>query len=250
VYVLPALPEPERTAAALRGLLSHESAAQYWGIQTLQPPTSVHVTVPHGAHPQALPGVVIHQTRTLAPPPSQRWERSSATEPLATVLDCATALPFRDALAIADSALALRFVTSSELLAATEASRGPGRPVRLMVARYADPRAQNPLESALRAIVIECRICGFVPQCPVQVGRREWHLDLGDPDRRVALEAEGYEHHGSREALVRDCERYDELGRRGWLVLRFAWEQVMFRPEWVGEVLVDALAVRRRVRTA
>jgi len=216
VYVLPALPEPERAAAALRGLLSHESAAQYWGIQTLQPPASVHVTVPHGAHPQALPGVVIHQTRTLALRPSQPWERASATE----------------------------------LLTAAEATRGPGRPARLRVARHADPRAQNPLESALRAIVIERRICGFVPQCPVQVGRREWHFDLGTPTGGWRSRPRGSSTTARARRWSGDCQRYDELGRRGWLVLRFAWEQVMFRPEWVEEVIVDALAVRRRVRKA
>ena len=44
------------------------------------------------------------------------------------------------------------------------------------------------------------------------------------------LEADSFEFHGERAALSRDCERYDELVARDWLVLRFTWEQVMHRP--------------------
>ena len=39
-----------------------------------------------------------------------------------------------------------------------------------------------------------------------------------------------------RELLVAD----------GWTVLRFTWEDVMFRPEWVREVLVRAVGVDAR----
>ncbi len=201
--------------------------------------------MPHRCHPAAMAGVRIHQSRTLEPARSRPWDRSPVTSPLRTVLDCATGLPFCQALAIADSALALEFVGAEELRSAAEATRGPGRPVRLRVARLADGRAQNPFESALRATLIGRGITSFRPQCPVSVGRRELHLDLGDPDRMLAVEADGFEHHGSRQALARDCERYGELGRRGWIVLRFAWEHVMFRPDWVGDVVADAVCLRR-----
>lgn len=58
------------------------------------------------------------------------------------------------------------------------------------------------------------------------------------------LEADSFEFHGQRAALTRDCERYDELVARGWLVLRFTWEQVMLRPDWVARVI--EATVRRR----
>jgi very-short-patch-repair endonuclease len=69
-------------------------------------------------------------------------------------------------------------------------------------------------------------------------------VDLADVDRRIVLEADSFEHHGERADLVRDCERYDELVACGWTVLRFSWEHVMFRPEWVAEVV--ARTVRRQ----
>jgi very-short-patch-repair endonuclease len=58
-------------------------------------------------------------------------------------------------------------------------------------------------------------------------------VDLADPELKIAVEADSFEHHGSRAALVRDCERYDALSAAGWTVLRFTWEHVMSRPDWV-----------------
>lgn len=42
---------------------------------------------------------------------------------------------------------------------------------------------------------------------------------------------------GTRKALKKDCERYNALAQRSWVVLRFSWEHVMFEPEYVAEVL-------------
>jgi very-short-patch-repair endonuclease len=69
-------------------------------------------------------------------------------------------------------------------------------------------------------------------------------VDLGDPTRKIALEADSYAHHGTREGLVRDCRRYDELVRSGWLLLRFSWEHVMFEPGWLASIVTDTCALR------
>ncbi len=54
--------------------------------------------------------------------------------------------------------------------------------------------------------------------------------DLVDERLGIILEADSFAWHGSRAALRRDAKRYDEFVVRGWLVLRFAWEDVMSRP--------------------
>ena len=51
------------------------------------------------------------------------------------------------------------------------------------------------------------------------------------------MEADSFEFHGHRRALKQDCERYNALGLRGWLVLRFAYEHVMHDPDYVREAL-------------
>jgi very-short-patch-repair endonuclease len=62
--------------------------------------------------------------------------------------------------------------------------------------------------------------------------------DLVDRSRRIVIEAESFEFHGKRKALKRDCERYTGLVVRGWRVVRFAWEHVMFEPDYVQDCLV------------
>lgn len=157
----------------------------------------------------------------------------TVTSPVRTVLDCAMSLPFPEALAVADSALRLRLVAPDDLRAVARARRGPGRARVAAVAEAADARAESPLESAMRAIVITAGVPGFEPQLVIDEDGLRVRSDLGDRSRRIVLEADSFEHHGHRRALVRDCWRYDELTIRGWRVLRFAWEHVMFEPDWV-----------------
>ena len=54
---------------------------------------------------------------------------------------------------------------------------------------------------------------------------------------RLVVEAESFEFHGKRRMLKHDCERYNAFVVDGWLVVRFAWEHVMFEPEYVAGVL-------------
>jgi very-short-patch-repair endonuclease len=172
------------------------------------------------------------------------------TSPLRTILDCAATLPFVQALAVADSALAFTLVGKAELLAAACGTRGAGRPARLRVAVHADGRAANAFESALRGVLIEAGLTGFVPQVRIPLERRAVRVDLADEVRRVVLEADSYEHHGDRQAWERDCERYDELTAAGWVVLRITWRQVVDRPGRVVELVRSTLCHHTPVTSA
>ena len=46
-------------------------------------------------------------------------------------------------------------------------------------------------------------------------------VDLGSEDLMLAVEADGFEHHGTRRALRKDCRRHTELAVFGWSTLRF-----------------------------
>jgi very-short-patch-repair endonuclease len=74
--------------------------------------------------------------------------------------------------------------------------------------------------------------------------------DLVDRDRRIVLEADSFEWHGDRAALRRDAKRYNRLVIDGWIVLRFAWEDVMFDQDYVRDVLVAVVAFVDRRRKA
>jgi very-short-patch-repair endonuclease len=58
-------------------------------------------------------------------------------------------------------------------------------------------------------------------------------VDLGSEELSLAVEADGFEHHGTRQGLRRDCRRHTDLAVHGWSSLRFTFEDVMGEPEWV-----------------
>lgn len=89
----------------------------------------------------------------------------------------------------------------------------------------------------VRAILIEAGITGFVPQVEIKDESFSARIDLAHPALSIALEADSFEFHGTRKALRRDCRRHVNLTIRGWRLLRFSWEDVMYDPEWVVEVV-------------
>jgi very-short-patch-repair endonuclease len=234
-YALPGLPPALKTARGLSGVLSHESAAEYWLLESVARPTTVHVTVPPQAHRPAVKGVTLHYS-TIGD--------EEVTSPLRTVLDCARTLPFREGLAIADSALRRDLVTRGELVEAARRLTNRGSRRARDVAECSTAAAANPLESALRAVVIDAGLEGFEAQLVIAEDGLSVRVDLGHPALRLVAEADSFEFHGSRSALDRDCRRYDELVSRGWLVLRFSWEQVMFDPGWVRAKLIETYRLR------
>ena len=146
-------------------------------------------------------------------------------------------LPLAEALAIADSALHQRILDADDLQAAAHRLRGPHRRRIRQIVALADGRAESVLESALRAILIEAGIDGFEPQVAVRDEEFSARVDLGHQELKIALEADGFEYHSARQDLVKDCRRHVNLSIRGWTLLRFSWEDVMYDGEWVAEAV-------------
>jgi very-short-patch-repair endonuclease len=226
-------------ARELWGTVSHVSAAEVWELGVLEPPTSLHVTVRrHRGRVDRPAGVTVHYADLPAGD-----VRGQLTSVLRTVLDCARSCTFPQALAIADTALRVGHITRQELVMAAVALRGPGSARARRVARFADARAMSPLESALRGILIEGGITWFQPQYRVRVrGRWIATVDLCDLRTMIVLEADSFLWHGQRAALERDCRRYNDLVVAGYVVLRFAWEQVLGDPAWVLATVKAVLA--------
>ena len=85
-----------------------------------------------------------------------------------------------------------------------------------LVAQHADRRAANPFESVLRALA---RSRGFDAHATAGGQRDPGSIavvDLGSEDLMLAVEADGFEHHGTRRALRKDCRRHTELAVFGW----------------------------------
>jgi hypothetical protein len=178
VYALPTLPARTLAAARAGGALCLEAAALSWELSVLGSIDQVPVTVAlrsNARRPPPTPGV------------TYRWCRLSAGELaegrtglLRTIFDCASVLPFPRALAVADGVLRDGHYPRAQLLEAAEALQGPGRARRLGVLRAADGRADNPFESALRAVLLERGTTGFEPQvlirAPASRPRSTWPI--------------------------------------------------------------------------
>jgi very-short-patch-repair endonuclease len=239
IYGLPGLATDLATAVAYDGVLSHTSAAVGWRLPLLVAPTKPHITLPANRNARSGPPAVLHWANL--PAADQRARRTSL---LRTVLDCARILPFGEALAVADAALATGRVTRDELVRAVVTMSGSGRPNAMRVAAAATGLSESFLESMLRSLLITAGIDGFEPQVWVDTRQSRVRVDLGHRSVRLALEAEGYEFHGSAAKFAADCRRYDELVAAGWLVLRFTYQQVIGDPQWVVACVKNALAQR------
>lgn len=238
-YVLASVHAAKREAHRLSGTVSHASAALLWGWEVKQVPALPDVTVPKGRKVSLdrRRGVRLHRAELLA---SQVVDGVTSQDQ--TLLQCLRQLPFDEALAIADSALRDGFGQQA-LLAIGDLADGPGAPQVRRVAQAATARAANPFESVLRAIAMD--VPGLSVQPQVEIGGLPAVVrpDLVDERLRIVLEADSFEWHGGRDELARDARRYNLLVVNGWLVLRFAWEDVMHDPAYVSETLTALVAL-------
>lgn len=226
----------EGTEAALRvaGHVCLASAALAHGWKVKVIPERPQVAVPKDrridSHTRALMGLHWIDLR-------DDQVEGLATDAATTLEMCGRRLPYDEALAIADSALRDGFPARRLAQLAHQAS-GPGSARLRRVAAQADGRSANPFESVLRAIALDVPGLSVEPQVRIR-GRLALDVrpDLVDRGLRIVLEADSFEWHGDRAALRRDARRYDLLVADGWVVLRFAWEDVMHDPAWVRSVI-------------
>ena len=235
-YTLPDVEASSALAHAMNGVLSLTSAALHHGWEVKALPERPHVLVPRSRNvPKRYRELVVLHRGDLAPDDIC----GPATSRELTLTQCLRLLPYDEALVIADAAL--RAGEQATLRRAAALVRGRGATNAALVARHASELSANAFESTMRAI------CNGVPGLQVEpqvVISSSWcwaRPDLVDRMRRVVIECDSYEWHGGRDAFRKDVRRYTLLAADGWLVLRFTWEDVMFRPEWVREVLVRAI---------
>jgi len=150
-----------------------------------------------------------------------------------------------EALVVLDAALHCGMVQRGPLQAAAEAARGHGAAALRRAVRFADELADSALESVLRLIltILDCalhtqvRIPGLV--APVDFVLDGW----------LVVEADGFEFHSDRKAYRNDRGRLNALAAQGYVLLRFTWEDVRFRPGWVLELVARVLSLGPLVAT-
>jgi very-short-patch-repair endonuclease len=239
-YALPDADAALVSAIRLCGAVSHTSAAMHHGWSIGAVPVRPHITVAKNRllTDEQKAGVELHRTN-LGPDDVAGLVTSRER----TLLDCMRGDSVADGLAVADSALRDGFSAPS-LRALARDARGPGSRQVRWIAERADGRAANGFESSLRAVALTVPGLHVVPQVSIREPAFLGRPDLVDEALGIIVEADSFEWHGGRAALARDARRYNQFVVHGWLVLRFAWEDVMFRPHEVRAVLLAAVAER------
>jgi very-short-patch-repair endonuclease len=157
------------------------------------------------------------------------------TTPARTLIDLAARMEDAPLLTAMEDAFRRRLVTPERLLARAEILRKSGRPgAGRLAALLAGRSGTAPLESALEAKVWLLILGANLPlpqrQYWVSLPGGRYRLDFAWPDRRVALECDGWEHHARRSAFVPDRARLAELASARWHVLPVTWHAVTKEP--------------------
>jgi hypothetical protein len=240
------LPDPRGITRSTRTVLSHISAAAWWGADLVVPAEKLHVTAPRnrGRRSDCLPLVQLHRA-DLRPEEIRRVRGVLVTSPLRTVLDIARSLPLAHAVAIADSLARKRLVSSRELLRTASAMpAGPGRTAVRKVAALLDPLSGSVFESITRVSMAIAGLPAPTTQLNIYDTAGEWvaRVDFAWPDLRVVLECDGFEFHSSRASFESDRRRWNALTRAGWRVIAVTWHDVVNDPTYLVELMSDVLA--------
>jgi very-short-patch-repair endonuclease len=231
--------------AAIGGL----SAAQLIGCELLNADSPVSIVVPRRAG--ARPGGRIRAHHTLLDPSDvTSIGELPVTTPERTAFDLGRRLSRRTAVIAFDAMLRQEVL---DLGAVAELARQrhwwPGVARLHQVIRLADSRAESPMESLLRVLLVDAGLPAGQPQFEVRdaAGRLIGRVDLAWPAIRLAIEYEG-DHHRGQEQFRRDIARVNALQHAGWTVIRLSADDVLRRPAETVSLVAAALARLRQRR--
>lgn len=211
VFALPDAPSDVVVAAELGGRLTCSSAASRLGLDILNPPDQTHVAVAHN-NSRTHEGAIVHRTGH-----AEGW-LVSVPEALVHALGC---LPAVEALIMVDSGLRNGGLTKSDLRTRII---GPDSVRRRGLLDLADAKAGSVIETVARLAI---QSAGLPVQSQVyipDVGRVDLVIDGW-----LVIEIDGYAHHSSRDEFRNDRRRANLLAEKGFVLLRFSYEDVMHR---------------------
>jgi hypothetical protein len=242
-YSLPPTDYATRLARRLRGARSHRSAAEHWGFAL--PPCGDDDAQRHdiAVAPNAVRSNVPDDIKLRYLELAEDDVTDGILSPVATTAFCLRDLSLREALSVGDSALASGKVTVAQIEQRVARFRGPRRVLAMQRLTLLNANSANAFESSCCALLIGAGIDGFEPQVEIR-HRGKWigRVDFAHRLLRIVIECDGFDTHGTLDAMTKDCIRHTRLVAAGWRPLRFTWYQVMRRPDWVLEQVRDTIA--------
>lgn len=205
---------------------SHSTAALLWGFSGFdEEPVEVTVTITRRPR---VPGARVHRSGTVEAADVREVGVVPALSAARTIVDLSSRLDDRGLAAMIDDGLRRRVLTLGGLHAVARRlptiapGRSPRRVARLLASRTP---GFHPGDSELEAAVLRTLLDHGLPepvrQFRVVVGDRTYFLDLAYPERKLAIEVDGFDYHRGRGVFDRDRSRQNDLIGAGWTVLRF-----------------------------
>ncbi|MFI5511019.1 hypothetical protein ACIA48_26455 [Mycobacterium sp. NPDC051804] len=203
------------------------TAAAAYGFDT-EDVIDLHVLNPEGHQLRNSDGLFVHRREGA---PICEVDGRLATTPSWTAIEVARSLGRARALATLDAALRSRSCDARQLCDA--AAQQVGRRGIVMIRELiplARPEAESPMESEARLAMID----GGVPPDVLQyeiVDRsgRTWRLDFAWPDRKVAVEYDGFDWHSDPDAFRKDRQKRAALQEMGWSLVSIVFDDVRHR---------------------
>jgi very-short-patch-repair endonuclease len=233
------------TQLSTSGVVSHRAAAELWGL--IQPAGYVEVSVTAARAPRAQPPAIVHRIKDLPTSVTVEREGLQITDPTRTVIDLGLVLPHwsvRDALS---RGLTMKLFSIAQVEQLRDALGRKGRNGTGVVRELLEERMLGAGEESLLERRLHDLIRDYDLQAPV-VQHELWHagrlvarLDAAYPERKLAIEIDGFAYHSSPDAFQRDRTRQNRLVALGWTVLRFTWADVVHRPAMVAQQIREAI---------
>lgn len=238
-------------SAGAGALLSHRSAAAVWGLD-VTPEPCIHVTVPYERRSsRTTRAVVVHRSRALTAVDGTRRRGLPLTTVGRTLVDLAAVLDDAALAQVVDDVLCRRLISPERLAAAVDRlgsgrrpARGLGSTTRRLRCLLEPWQAGAPLESIAESRVRRMIAAAGLPPAVAQhsVPGARARVDFAWPERKVALEVDGFRWHANPQAHARDSARANRLAAHGWTVVRVTPVEIDQGPEHVWATLRRHLA--------
>jgi len=226
------------------GVASHRSAAWLWGLIE-RPPPQPDVSLPgRGQRGRRMRGLRLHQSTDLHRSELTERRGVATTSPARTLIDLASVWP-GEVPAAFERGLASRLLSPADVAAELGRLGRRGRPgvavVRQVLAAVSVAGAPAPSALERRAMQLFVQAHLPVPRGEVSAGPDgAYRLDFAYPERRLAIEVDGYLWHASPAQMGRDLARRNRLLAAGWRVLVYTWRDIVDHPARVTAEITEA----------
>lgn len=226
---------------------SHRSAARLLRVAHRDAPRLVEISVPRPKYSRSL-GVIVHRSGDLSDEHIIEVDGIPCTGPLRTLADLGAVERWPVVADALERALQSNQVTllGAEWMLTNLSRRGRngcGVFRHVLDQRALAAAAPHPglLEPRMARILVGIRRPAYQYRVFDDNGRFVAQVDFAYPDLHEVFEVDGFETHGTPEAMTRDFEREHRLRAAGYNVTRFTWNHVVRRPKYVHDTVLAVL---------